>query len=149
MRVEDLQDQLHGDGTLRSGYVVVWNGTRDSASGTPYLDSSEVPAVADAAHSSDRPTPAGGRRARPPWRAVEPMPRFKSALRCAVVELLTTHGPMTTRALTEHLHGSHDAVKQCVYNMVKGGYLVDMGRAVATDKKFGRGQPPKLFGVAA
>lgn len=132
MRVEDLQDQLHGDGTLRSGYVVVWNGTRDSASGTPYLDSSEVPAVADA-----------------PWRAVEPMPRFKSALRCAVVELLTTHGPMTTRALTEHLHGSHDAVKQCVYNMVKGGYLVDMGRAVATDKKFGRGQPPKLFGVAA
>ena len=132
MRIEDLQAQLHGDGTLRSGYVVVWNGTRDSASGTPYLDSSEVPAVADA-----------------PPRAPEAVPRFKSALRCAVVELLTTHGPMTTRALTEHLHGSHDAVKQCVYNMVNGGYLVDMGKAVAPDKKFGRGQPPKLFGVAA
>lgn len=41
MRIEDLQAQLHGDGTLRSGYVVVWNGTRDSASGTPYLDADD------------------------------------------------------------------------------------------------------------
>ena len=132
MRIEDLQAQLYGAGTLAHGYVVVWNGTRDSASGTPYLDSHEVPAVADA-----------------PPREPESVPPFKSALRCAVVAALEAHGPMTIRALTDHLHGSLEAVKQCVYNMVKGGYLVEYGAAAPPVKQFGRGRPSKLFGVAS
>lgn len=41
MRVEDMQDKLHGNGTLRGGYVVVWDGTRGSASGSKYLDAEE------------------------------------------------------------------------------------------------------------
>ena len=41
MRIEDLQDKLHGDGTLAGGYAVVWNGTRVSASGTKYLDADD------------------------------------------------------------------------------------------------------------
>lgn len=41
MSVEDLQHRLYGDGTLRGGYVVVWDGTRASASGTKYLDADD------------------------------------------------------------------------------------------------------------
>lgn len=131
MRLEDLQATHDAVKPLRPEYTVLWNGTRDSASGTPYLASDETPADPGA----------------PPY--VEPVAKFRSALRSAVVDTLSTRGPMTIRALTDHLHGSHEAVKQCVYNMVKGGYLVDMGKAVAPDKKFGRGQPPKLFGIAS
>lgn len=132
MTLEGLQDQLHGDATLRHGYAIHWNGTRDSVSGTPYLASSEVPAV-----PNDAPPP------------FEPRPKFKSALRCAVVGSLTARGPMTIRALADHLRGSHQRVKQCVYNMVKGGYLEEHGRAPESAQKFGRGRPPKLYRVAA
>ncbi len=41
MSVEDLQQRLYGNGTLRGDYVVVWDGTRASASGTKYLDADD------------------------------------------------------------------------------------------------------------
>lgn len=130
MRIEDLQDKLHGNGTLAGGYAVVWNGTRDSASGTPYLASDETPADPGA----------------PPY--VEPVAKFRSALRSAVVDTLSTRGPMTIRALTDHLHGSHESVKQCVYNLVKLGHLAECGTVTVPVRKFSA-RAVKLYGVAA
>lgn len=130
MRLEDLQATHDAVKPLRPEYTVLWNGTRDSASGTPYLASDETPADPGA----------------PPY--VEPVAKFRSALRSAVVDTLSTRGPMTIRALTDHLHGSHESVKQCVYNLVKLGHLAECGKETMPARKYS-GRTVKLYGVAA
>lgn len=130
MRLEDLQATHDAVKPLRPEYTVLWNGTRESASGTPYLATDELPAV------------DGG------VVFVEPLAKFRSALRCAVVESLAAHGPMTIRALTDHLHGSHESVKQCVYNLVKLGHLAECGTVTIPVRKFGA-RAVKLYGVTA
>lgn len=130
MRLEDLQATHDAVKPLRPEYTVLWNGTRDSASGTPYLASDETPAYPGA----------------PPY--VEPVAKFRSALRSAVVDTLSTRGPMTIRALTDHLHGSHESVKQCVYNLVKLGHLAECGTVTVPVRKFSA-RAVKLYGVVA
>ena len=84
MRLEELQDRIHSTGTLRNGYAVVWNGTRDSASGTKYLDAEDQVRVA--------PQP-------PPLIAEVPQP-----LTVLVLDWIDTHGPATSQAIAAALN---------------------------------------------
>ncbi len=82
MRIEVLQDKLHGNGTLAGGYAVVWNGTRASASGTKYLDADDF---------------------RPPSTPAAPVDMRERPTTALVLDWLKSHGPATIRELADAL----------------------------------------------
>lgn len=101
MRLEDLHGRFYGDGTLRGGYSVVWDGTTRSASGTRYLDADDqvaaVPTKVDGSGLS-----------------------LRDRVRAAFEDL----GPSTIREVTNALDAEIYKVNATVSNMRKAGELV-------------------------
>lgn len=114
MRVEDLQGQLHGDGTLRGGYVVVWDGTRASASGTKYLDADDQVAAA--------PSKVDGRGL---------------TLRDRVRAQFEDFGRATIREVATEIGADLFRVNATVSNMRKSGELVCVAHRRMDVPKFG------------
>mgnify|MGYP000352463110 CR=1 FL=1 len=130
MRVEDLQEQMSGAGTLRHGYQVVWNGTTGSASGTPYLATDELPAT---------PVLTETRAA---------IVVLRSTLRSAILAEIEARGPQTIRALAIAVRGRYESVKLAVYNMKKAGYVREQGQTTIRVDRFGD-RLVKLYGLAS
>lgn len=130
MRVEDLQGIMSGAGTLRHGYQVVWNGTRASASGTPYLASDEIPAT---------PRPTETRRL---------LAVLRSKLKASLMAEMSANGPQTIRSLSERVGGRFGAVKLAVYNLKKSGHVCECGSVTVQGRNFG-GRAVKLYGLSA
>lgn len=130
MRVEELQEQMAGAGTLRHGFAVVWNGTRASASGTPYLATDELPAT-------PRPTATRQRLA-----------VLRSELKSALMDEIRANGPQTIRALAGRVGGRFEAVKLAIYNLKKSGHVCERGSVTVPIPKFG-GRVVKLYGLSS
>lgn len=114
MRLEDLQDELHGDGSLRGGHVVVWNGTKHSASGTRYLDADDQVAAT--------PTQVDGRGL-----------SLRDRVRAAFEDL----GRATIREVATEIGADLFRVNATVSNMRKSGELVCIAHRRLDVPKFG------------
>ena len=116
MRIEDLQDKLHGNGTLAGGYAVVWNGTRASASGTKYLDADDY-------------TPRGAEAV-----AVELRDR---PLTLVLLDWLESHGPKTVRELTNEMQVDFSRVNSAVASLHTRKAIAIVERRTLHVEKFG------------
>lgn len=125
MTVEDLQDKLHGDGTLRGGYAVVWDGTKGSASGTKYLDADDqiaaVPTKVDGSGLS-----------------------LRDRVRAAFEDI----GPATIREVTNAIDADLYKVNATVSNMRKSGELVLVRHRRIEVPKFGA-RMVAVYGIAS
>lgn len=115
MRIEDLQDKLHGSGTLAGGYAVVWNGTTASASGTRYLDADDyVPRVAvKAGNVLDRP------------------------LTAVLRDWLESYGPATLRELSTGMDVDLFKLNSAMASLRTRGAVEIVGRRTIVVEKFG------------
>lgn len=117
MRVEDMQDRLHWNGTLRGGYVVVWDGTRSSASGTKYLDAED-----------HQPTP----------KAHVPTPVHRTGtLTEIVLDWLESHGPATIREIAEAADIHVFKVNSAIASLRTRGAITIVSERTMTVERFG------------
>lgn len=94
------------------GYQVVWNGTRASASGTPYLATDEVPSA-------------------------PPAPRPVVRVTARIAAHLAAQGPSTVREIAEALGESLFRINSSICNMRKLGKVVSMGHRRVVVRQFG------------
>lgn len=122
MTLEELQDRMEG-GTRGAG-VVLWNGTRESLSGSKYLGSDDLPAVA------------------------LPKAEAKPTLREQVAAALRDMGRATVRELADRLDADLYRVNATVSNMRGSGEIVQVAHQRRIVKAFGA-RMVAVYGLAS